>query len=154
MRRIDALVVHCSATRPSQDIGAAEIRRWHTSPSPDDPSKPWSDIGYHRVIRRDGTVEPGRRDERAGAHVGGHNSNTLAVCLVGGVAEDGRTPEDNFTPEQKAALLRVLLQWRQRFPQAAVKGHRDFPGVRKACPSFDVPTWWREVHTNHVGTAL
>lgn len=149
MREIDALVVHCAATRPSQDIGAADIRRWHTSAP-----RNWNDIGYHRVIRRDGTVELGRPDASPGAHVAGHNHNTLAVCLVGGVAEDGKTPENNFTQAQMASLLRVLIEWRRQHPMALVKGHRDFPHVRKACPSFDVLKWWKQAYVSKLGTVV
>lgn len=148
MRVIDAIVVHCAATPPSMDIGAAEIRRWHMSPP-----RNWNDNGYHRVIRRDGTIERGRRDEIAGAHVVGHNARTLAVCLVGGVDDAGQ-PENNFTPAQFDSLRRVLLDWLRLHPRAEVKGHRDFPGVAKACPSFDVRSWFEANVTRYRGTAL
>lgn len=135
MRRIDHLVVHCAATPPSLDIGRDEIDQWHKA-------RGWSGIGYHFVIRRDGTVESGRPLERAGAHVAGHNRHSVGICLVGGVAADGRTPEPNFMPEQWKALRRVLFDLRRRWPSVEILGHRDFAGVAKACPSFDVRAWW------------
>lgn len=135
IRSVDFIVIHCAATRPSQDIGAKEIRRWHKE-------RGWFDIGYHYVIRRDGDVEKGRPDDRPGAHARGFNERSLGICWVGGVAEDGKTPEDNRTPEQIEALATLLDQLTGLYPEAEVLGHRDLPNVKKACPSFDVRSWW------------
>ncbi len=134
MRKINLLVVHCSATVPEQNIGIAEIRQWHEQ-------RGWNDIGYHYVIRRDGTQETGRPLERAGAHAKGHNAFSIGICLVGGV-DAGNHPQNNFTPTQFASLRRLLLHLQQRFPESRICGHRDLPKVRKACPSFDVTSWW------------
>ena len=134
-RVITSIAIHCSATRPSQDIGAADITAWHKKQG-------WRTIGYHWVIRRDGTLEKGRDEAIAGAHVEGHNANSVGVCLVGGVAQDDFTkPENNFTPRQFATLKRLLTDLARRFPDAVVKGHRDYPKVKKACPSFDARAW-------------
>jgi N-acetylmuramoyl-L-alanine amidase len=140
MRAIRRLVVHCSATPPELDVGVREIRRWHTDPPPR--GRGWRDVGYHFVIRRNGAVESGRRPAEVGAHAAGHNADSLGICLVGGVAADGRTPEDNFRPEQKAALEALLRNLLGQYPGAEVLGHRDLPGVAKACPSFDAKAWW------------
>lgn len=134
----DWLVVHCSATRPSQDIGAEEIRRYHTAPRPH--GNGWDDIGYHIVIRRDGRMEPGRALHLIGAHVAHHNHNSIGICLVGGLDEQGQ-PAAHFTRPQMAKLELVLTFLAAAFPGSRVRGHRDFPGVRKACPSFDAITW-------------
>lgn len=128
------IVVHCAATPPTMDIGAAEIDRWHRGNG-------WLCIGYHWVIRRDGTVEPGRDHGTVGAHEPSVNAVSEAVCLVGGVAADGKTPENNFTPEQFAALAEKLRELKEEYPDAVVLGHRDCPNVHKACPSFDVREW-------------
>lgn len=146
MRTIRGIVVHCSATRPSMDIGAAEIRAWHTDPPPK--GNGWADIGYHHVIRRNGIIEMGRPIEQVGAHVAGHNAGTVGICLVGGVDDLGH-PVNNFGPSQFEALA-VLIDAGQAlahdlahgpaWPVPWVKGHRDlFAG--KACPSFDVARW-------------
>jgi len=128
------LAVHCSATPPEMDIGVDEIRQWHKD-------KGWSDVGYHYVIRRDGTVEGGRPQHKQGAHVHGWNDKSLGICLIGGV--DGQfIPEDNFTAAQKQALYGLLEGLLGEYPGAQIKGHRDFPGVKKACPSFDVQAWF------------
>jgi N-acetylmuramoyl-L-alanine amidase len=92
------------------------------------------------VIRRDGLVEEGRPVAQAGAHVAGHNAHSIGICLVGGLDTDG-SPQNNFTPKQFDALYALLLTLHHKFPGAEVLGHRDFPGVAKACPCFDVRDW-------------
>jgi N-acetylmuramoyl-L-alanine amidase len=138
MREIKDIVIHCSYTFPDMDIGAAEIRKWHTDPKPK--GNGWSDIGYHYVIRRDGTVEKGRPIAQPGAHVAGHNANTLAVCLVGGKARTGRQP-NNFTRRQWRALDKLIAEIQLEFPWAGVKGHNDYE-TGKTCPTFDVKAWF------------
>lgn len=131
MRPIDRIILHCSATRTNQDIGAAEIRKWHTTPP-----RNWSDIGYHYVIRRDGTIEPGRPLDRAGAHTKGHNATSIGICYVGGIAGDG-TPEDNMTAAQEMSWMLLVNSIRVLFrPDITVHGHNEYS--TKACPSFDV----------------
>ena len=139
MRAINKIIVHCAATRPGMDIGAQEIRRWHVR------DNGWSDIGYHGVIRRDGTLESGRPMDQAGAHTTGHNADSIGICLVGGLAEDGKTPEDNFTAAQWATLKRVVLDLTRKYPTATVHGHNEF--AAKACPCFDVRDWWMTVRS-------
>lgn len=127
------IVLHCSATRAVQNIGAKEIRSWHKA-------KGWSDIGYHFVIRRDGTVEKGRSLDAIGSHVQGHNHNSVGVCMVGGIGDDMQ-PANNFTRQQWAALKVLLADLVKRYPKVSILGHRDFPGVHKACPCFDARKW-------------
>lgn len=138
MRKTPLLVIHCSATPPAMDIGAAEIRQWHTDPEPD--GNGWADIGYHYVIRRSGKVEPGRDLSRAGAHAAPYNRYSIGVCLVGGVDKHGQ-PADNFTKVQYSALVKLVRKLRAEHDIVSVVGHRDLPGVAKACPSFDVAPW-------------
>jgi len=128
----DHIVVHCSATRPSQDIGVRDIRLWHKQQG-------WLDVGYHFIIRRDGTVETGRPSDVVGSHVKNHNSNSVGVCMVGGV-DDKLKPENNFTAEQWAALNQVVAKLEALYPMATIKGHNDFD-KGKACPSFNVAEW-------------
>lgn len=137
LRAVDYLVVHCAATKASLDIGAADIKAWHRKQG-------WLDIGYHYVIRRSGAVEAGRPEDRPGAHARGFNHVSIGICLAGGVGEDGKTPENNFTDAQFAALRQLLNDLIQRYPHAKIVGHRDLPNVNKACPSFDVKEWWSQ----------
>lgn len=127
-RAISEIIVHCSATPEGKDYTVDQIRQWHKQ-------RGFSDIGYHYVIYRDGTVVPGRNIDIAGAHCTGHNAHSIGICYIGGCASDGKTPKDTRTPEQKAALLKVLQGFRTIYPYAAIHGHRDF--ANKACPSFD-----------------
>lgn len=133
-RNINLIVVHCAATNPNMDIGAAEIRKWHTD-------KGWDDIGYHNVIRRNGTLEHGRDLAISGAHAKGYNQFSIGVCLVGGVDIENN-PTDNFTDEQYTTLRGYLDTMLDAFPNSEIVGHRDLPGVSKACPSFDVKEWY------------
>ena len=134
MREITEIFVHCSDTRPSMNIGAAEIRKWHTDPKPK--GNGWSDIGYHYIVKRDGTSEVGRPVEVAGAHVAGRNANSIGICMVGGMTENGKGAEANFTMGQWLALNTILRHLRAQYPQAVILGHRDADSS-KQCPCFD-----------------
>jgi N-acetyl-anhydromuramyl-L-alanine amidase AmpD len=137
------LVVHCSATPPKMDIGASTIRRWHIN-------KGWSDIGYHYVIRRNGQIELGRPETRQGAHVKGYNKDSIGICLIGGV-DEYNDPENNFTDAQFTTLGGLLMGLTSKYPNAKVLGHRDFPNVAKACPSFNAPEWWYSYEHGAIG---
>lgn len=113
------------------NIGAAEIRNWHTSPP-----RNWHDIGYHRVIRRSGVIEPGRPLEIPGAHALGYNKHSIGVCLVGGMAELRDEPECNFTRVQWLSLFDVLNTFKKDYPGARVIGHNAVSD--RACPTFNV----------------
>lgn len=142
MRQIRKLVIHCSATRAGEDIGAAEIRRWHVD------RNGWADIGYHFIIRRSGLIETGRPVEAPGAHVAGHNHDSIGICMVGGIGPDGKA-ECNFTADQFDSLRNLLEHLLAQYPGATVCGHRDLSpdtdgdGVveqhewMKQCPTFD-----------------
>lgn len=124
----EAIFVHCSATRPEQDIGVDTIRMWHKQQG-------WLDVGYHFIIKRDGTVEEGRPVDVVGSHVKGWNSTSVGVCLVGGINAKGAF-DANFTPAQMSALRNKLAELKALYPQADIKAHHDV--APKACPSFDL----------------
>lgn len=141
IKSVDLIVVHCSATRATDDIGAEDIDRWHKQ-------RGWFRIGYHYVIRRDGTVEKGRPDDQPGAHARGYNHVSLGICMAGGVAANGKTPENNFTPAQFKSLEDLVKRLLNEHPHALPIGHGQLPGVAKACPSFDVREWWETISSN------
>ena len=142
MRKINLIVVHCSATPEGRDVTAADINKMHIA-------RGFKKIGYHYVVRLDGTVETGRKENEIGAHAKGYNANSIGVCYVGGLASDGKTPKDTRTPAQKSALKKLLHTLKQRYPDARIVGHRDLsPDTNhngkvdkwewiKACPCFD-----------------
>lgn len=135
-RRITEIIVHCSATPEGKDYTVNDIRRWHKQQG-------WSDIGYHYVIYRNGHIEPGRDVDISGAHCEGHNSHSIGVCYIGGVARDGKTAKDTRTLAQKAALLSLLKDLRELYPGAKIYGHRDF--AHKDCPSFDAKEEYKKI---------
>ena len=136
MRDIDTIVIHTTATPGNDrgDVSIDEVRKWHTSAP-----RNWSDVGYHFLIRRDGSVEIGRDLDRQGAHVRGHNAHSIGIVYTGGIDPDTGLASDTRTDEQKETLLVLVSSLLQVFPAiSSVKGHRDFDNVRKACPCFDV----------------
>lgn len=129
MRKLNGIIVHCSATPEGKDFTVADITKWHIA-------RGFNTIGYHYVIYRDGSVHTGRPIEQIGAHCQGHNADTVGVCYIGGLASDGKTPRDTRTLAQKDALVNLLLSLKHKYPSISwIRGHRDF--ANKACPSFD-----------------
>lgn len=127
-RNIKEIIVHCSATPEGKDFTVADIKRWHLQ-------RGFSDIGYHYVIYRDGSIHTGRDESIIGAHCTGHNTNSIGVCYIGGCVSNGKTPKDTRTTQQKQSLVKLLKELKTKYPQASIHSHRDF--ANKACPSFD-----------------
>lgn len=134
MRKIDEIIVHCSATQESSDIGVYEITNWHKQ-------RGYNGCGYHFVIRRDGTLETGRDIKKSGAHAKGHNSHSIGVCLVGGVDKYNKG-EMNYTIEQWQTLEKLIMELKSTYQIEKVSGHRQY--ANKECPCFDVPAWVKE----------
>ena len=128
-RRIDLIVIHCSATRATQRYTVDDCRRDHRA-------RGFADIGYHYYITRDGVVHAGRALYQVGAHATGYNEHSIGVCYEGGLDIRGR-PCDTRTPEQKETLQKLLERLKEDYPDARVVGHRDLPGVKKDCPCYD-----------------
>lgn len=146
---IRRIFIHCTATREGQDIDAATIKRWHLA-------KGWKDIGYHFVIRLNGTIERGRDEAIPGSHVQGFNTGSIGVVYVGGLDPQGRA-KDTRTAAQKQALAQLVAELVRAYPGAEVMGHRDASPDKdgdgqiepnewlKDCPCFDVRAWWKGV---------
>ena len=135
MREINKIILHCTATPEGRDISAATIKKWHTD-------KGWSDIGYHYVVKLDGTVEDGRPVERQGAHVRGHNRNSIGISYVGGCDKD-MNPKDTRTEDQVLALDELIAILLDKYPGSTLHGHNEFSP--KACPSFDVQKEYEDI---------
>lgn len=125
MRQINKIIIHAADTPADMDIGATEINQWHLE-------RGWSGIGYHWVIRRDGTVEQGRSESTPGAHAYGHNQDSIGICMVGG------KPDCNYTAAQWRALEALVRDLLARY-DCEVIGHRDVSD--KPCPMFDARAW-------------
>lgn len=149
MRPVNLLVIHCSATREDRPYPPAQLVRDHMACG-------FNGMGYHYYIRRDGEVAPGRPLQTMGAHAKGHNLHSIGICYEGGLDKNG-TPADTRTPEQKAALEKLIKTLLARFPGCAVCGHRDLSPDRnadgvisphewmKACPCFDAREEYRRL---------
>ena len=131
MRKIDEIIIHCSATPEGRDHSLADVTAWHRA-------RGVRTIGYQYLVHIDGRVERGRPESEIGAHCLGHNARSIGVCYVGGLASDCKTPKDTRTPEQRRMLRELVKGLQRKYRGAKVYGHRDF--AAKACPCFDVAT--------------
>lgn len=163
---ISKIVIHCSATpngkslRTATETAAQVIDRWHkergfkrADAAVRRFNRRLKHIGYHAVIDVDGTIEYGREVGEIGAHVKGHNTGSLGICLVGGIGEGKEKNHGRYTEAQWHALIQVLTTLAPQCSQAEIYGHRDLsPDLNgdgtitpnewlKTCPNFDVQEW-------------
>jgi len=135
VRKINKIIIHCTATQEGRDIPLEEIRRWHLN-------RGWRDIGYHFLIQRNGEVEEGRPIEQTGAHTKGENFDSIGIAYVGGVEskkQNGKwIAKDTRTLEQKEALDDLLCRLKGLYSSAVIYGHNNFS--TKSCPCFDAKT--------------
>ena len=137
MRALNEIIVHCAATPEGRHVDVATIDEWHKA-------RGWKEIGYHFVIYLDGSTHKGRAMSKIGAHVRGHNTGTIGICYVGGVARDGKTPKDTRTPKQKAALVVLMRELVEKYPTIKkISGHNQY--AAKACPSFNAGLEYRYI---------
>mgnify|MGYP003287500143 CR=1 FL=1 len=127
MRYVNDIIIHCTATPPGMAVTMDQLRQWHRE-------RGWKTVGYHYVVLLDGSVAKGRPASQPGAHCYGHNAHSIGVAYVGGLDAHGR-PLDTRTPEQKAALLKLLTNL-TLFYRCQIHGHHDY-NKGKACPCFD-----------------
>lgn len=131
---ITHLTIHCAATPEGRDVKAEAIEQWDIAK--------FRQKSYHLIVELDGTQHRSLEDDQLGAHVAKHNHGNIGVCYVGGVDIHGN-PKDTRTPAQKLALKDIVGHYQTLYPGIIVLGHRDWPQVAKACPSFDVRAWLR-----------
>ena len=137
MRKIELIVIHCSATRENQNFTVEALEACHRA-------RGFRGIGYHYYITRDGVVYPCRPEEQAGAHARRYNARSIGICYEGGLDRDGN-PADTRTEAQKESMKELLRSLCTDYPEAEIIGHRDLPWVRKACPCFDVKQWLTDI---------
>lgn len=142
--KTDLIVVHCADTPPTMDVTARMINQWHVK------DNGWAAIGYHYVIKRDGTVEGGRPDNTVGAHASQVNSHSIGICMAGGKGKPGNW-DDHFTMPQMVTLAALIETLQSFYPGTSVVGHRDVDNAGKTCPNFDAKGWWAS--TVHVSAA-
>ena len=150
MAKLKYLVIHCTATKAGREVTAAEIRRWHTSPPP--VGRGWKQVGYTDLFHLDGSVERlvrNNEDDNVDSWeitngAAGFNGVSRHVVYAGGLAADGKTPQDTRTAAQKEALRKYVLDFHERHTQVMIVCHHQL-NKAKACPSFDVPAWLESI---------
>lgn len=136
MRSIDEIIVHCTATKAGRNVDAKEIDRWHKI-------RGFKCIGYHFVVKLDGTIEAGRSISEVGAHCKGKNYHSIGVVYVGGLDENGK-PADTRTDAQKVALRALLQTLCILYPTIVkIAGHRNY--AARDCPCFDASFEYRNI---------
>jgi N-acetylmuramoyl-L-alanine amidase len=136
MRNIKYIVIHCTATDPTATVEALknfwkEKRGWGDTP------------GYHYLILRDGEIMELLDESKISFGAHGHNHESIHMAYIGGVDKQGN-PVDNRSQSQIHAMFDKIVELGEKYPDAKILGHRDFAGVKKACPSFDVRKWLSE----------
>lgn len=150
MAKLLRLVLHCTATPEGRPVSSNDIRKWHTDPVSRG-GRGWKQVGYTDMIHLDGRVERlVQNNEDANVDpweitngAKGYNGTSRHVVYVGGVAKDGKTPRDTRTPQQLQAMAEYVKDFHRRFPDVKIFGHNEL--AAKACPSFDVQKWLREI---------
>lgn len=132
MRSIQFIVIHCTATQPSTSIATIQ-RNWQVF-------KGWKSPGYHYIIECNGNIVQLQSEDLVANGVKGYNSTSIHISYIGGVDPDD-VPKDTRTPEQLRSMKVLVQKLKSKYPNAKVQGHRDFPNVAKACPSFSVKEW-------------
>jgi len=135
MRKINKIIVHCTATPEEREVTTEDLYKWHVK------ERGWRDIGYHFFIDICGEVHECRPVEQTGAHTKGHNWDSIGVCYAGGLDKDLNT-KDTRTEEQKESLIDLLCQLKDTYG-GVIYGHRDFS--TKDCPSFDAKTEYENI---------
>lgn len=135
MREITHIVLHCTATPQTTSIDSIR-EHWK--------QLGWKNVGYHFIIKPSGERVQLLDIEKVSNGVAGHNAKSIHISYIGGVDSKGKA-RDNRTVPQKIAQMEIVKELKEQFPNAVVCGHRDFKGVKKDCPSFDVAKWLKEV---------
>ena len=130
MRKINKIIIHCTATPEGREHDVADIRRWHLK-------RGFNDIGYHYMIHIDGTIEEGRPINKQGAHCSGENRGSIGLCYVGGMSKDMKKAKDTRTQAQKDSLIKLMHELIYKYNKdMTIHGHNEY--ANKACPSFNV----------------
>lgn len=131
MRGLYKLIIHCADTKAGMDIGVEEITQWHKA-------RGFNNVGYHFVIRKNGTIEKGRDIDVIGAHCKGQNSHSIGICWVGGY-----DAKDDRTDAQKEAMQKLVISLNMVFGKMSIHGHNEFS--TKTCPNFNVYEEFKEL---------
>lgn len=137
-RKINEIILHCSATPEGKDYTVANIKQWHLA-------RGFSDVGYHYIIYRDGSIHEGRKVSSIGAHCTGHNSNSIGICYIGGCDIYGKKGKDTRTPQQKESLVKLVKELMLRYGLSKYNVHCHNEYAAKECPSFKIEQFRNEI---------
>lgn len=154
MAKLLRLVIHCTATPEGREVSSAEIRAWHTNPVSKG-GRGWKQVGYTDMFHLDGRVErlvANNEDSMVDSWevtngAAGFNSTSRHIVYVGGCDKNMRA-KDTRTKGQQSAMAKYVREFHAKFPDVEICGHRDLPGVKKTCPSFDVKQWLKGIGIN------
>lgn len=135
MRKVDKIIIHCTATIENKDFNIVDIDRWHRK-------RGFRCVGYHYLVNLNGIIQRGRDIEEIGAHARGYNRNSIGVCYVGGL-DSNRKPKDTRNEKQKKSLIHLINYLKLIYPDAEIIGHCDVSN--KACPSFNAKEEYKNI---------
>ena len=128
----DTIVIHCTQTPADMDVDVEKVTQWHKQ-------RGFDTIGYHYLIKRDGTLQLGRDEDVVGAHAVAVNGTSIGICMIGGSNKNGDW-ENNFLPEQFDTLKQIVETLKDKYNIERIIGHYEVDDVKK-CPSFNVKEW-------------
>ena len=137
MRKINSIILHCTATPEGKDYTVEDITRWHKE-------RGFRTIGYHYVIYRDGSVHKGRKNSEIGAHCTGKNANSIGVVYIGGMTSDNKKPKDTRTTEQHKSLLELVQKLMRMYNLTIQDVHCHNEFAKKSCPCFNIADFRQE----------
>lgn len=146
MRRIDLIVVHCSATREDRTLTEQELDRCHRQ-------RGFNGTGYHFYVRKNGDIKTTRPLEKVGAHVKGYNAHSIGICYEGGLDAQGR-PKDTRTEWQKHSLRVLILALLRDYPDSHVCGHRDLSPDLNGNGTIEPEEWVKQCPCYEVGSGV
>lgn len=124
MREIKMVIMHCAATpdssKPEYDFDVDDIDEWHKA-------RGWRGVGYHRVIKRNGTIQRGREDKEIGAHAKGHNRESIGICYIGSYKP---------TKAQLKSIQKLFLEYKEKYGLEIGDWYCHYEFANKDCPGF------------------
>lgn len=91
----------------------------------------WSGIGYHFLVRKDGSIYRGRPENAIGAHAKNHNTNTLGICA------EGSYMKESMSEAQKRATIELGQYLKNKYGISKIYGHREL--MSTDCPGTNYP---------------
>lgn len=131
--RTDYIALHHSE---STTATPQQVDSWHKANG-------WCGIGYHFLVRKDGSIYRGRPLDKMGAHVFGMNNCSIGICA------EGRYGIETMPLVQKKAICELLVYLKKIYPNAKIVGHKEIGA--SDCPGSNYPLY--DIKTNYLSYA-